>query len=75
MGLIILAMTNGTPASRNELMQKIRAMKRGDQFKVGTNTERVTALQEGSALFRSGLVDFKVFSKKADDGFLIVAPQ
>lgn len=60
--------------SRTEIAKRLRAMKEGHQFRVGTSKERVAVNQLAKDFFRAGYMDFQVFTKKQNDGtFLVVA--
>lgn len=49
-------------------------MKPGQQWPVSTSRERVAVNQLSKDFFRAGFINFKVFTRKQEDGtFLVVA--
>lgn len=61
------------PLHQKEAIQKLKAMKPGQQFTVETSKDRATLLNAANTLRMAGIIEFQLITRKIEDGFLIVA--
>lgn len=60
--------------SQMEIAQRLKGMKRGGEFSVGTNKERIIALNVAKVLRNAGTIDFQIVTRKNENnGFTIAA--